>query len=330
MSRNAILVFALAVTSMTGVLAQPAAKIHRLGRLAVSQPAATWRSFPSSRAFIEGYAYAAEARTPQEAEEPLELVPAQFRGFAYEGAAMAFAIRDGLPFGGRGHLAGFLAGRGGTHVYMAYVGIGWAMARLPRFRWPASDGNDPLLRWLILDGYGFHQAYFHTRKYVHGQYQDPDFPWPQGRQRGYANRAIDQGIGRALWFIGGTDPDRVATMIGAFPQARHSDLYSGAGLAATYAGGAGEDELRAFRQRAGVHRPYLAQACAFAAEARVRAGLVLPHTAVATQVFCGATPEEAARISAAVRPDHPAHGDMPAYEVWRRRIATEFVSLGRC
>jgi len=54
MSRNAIVIFALAVTSMTGVLAQPAAKIHRLGILAVSQPAATWRSFPSSRAFIEG------------------------------------------------------------------------------------------------------------------------------------------------------------------------------------------------------------------------------------------------------------------------------------
>jgi enediyne biosynthesis protein E3 len=282
------------------------------------------------RTFLEGYAYAAEVRRPQDAEAKLEQVPAPFRGFAYEGAAMAFAVRDGLPFGRRDHVAGFLAGRGDAHIYMAYVGIGWAMARLPRFRWPSSEDTDPLLRWLILDGYGFHQAYFRTRKYVHEQYQDPDFRWPDDHQRGYANRAIDQGIGRALWFIGGTDPDRVAAMIAAFPEQRHSDLYSGAGLAATYAGGADEEELRAFRQHAGVHRPYVAQACAFAAEARVRAGLVLPHTAVAARVFCDATPEEAARISAGVRPDHPAHGDLPAYEIWRRRIATEFVSLGRC
>ena len=280
--------------------------------------------------FLTGYAYAAQARTPADAEKPLETVPARFRGFAYEGAAMAFAVRDGLPFGSSRHVERFLAGRGDAHIYMAYVGIGWALARLPRFRWPKVADTDPLLRWLILDGYGFHQAYFHTRRYVHEQYQDPEFPWPPDNQRWYANRAIDQGIGRALWFINGTDPTRVAAAIDGFAEDRRSDLYSGAGLAATYAGGADEDELRLFQQLAGVHRSYLAQACAFAADARVRAGLVVPHTAVATQVFCGATPEEAARISAAVCPDHSVQGDLPAYEVWRRRLATEFVSLGRC
>jgi len=282
------------------------------------------------RTFLTGYAYAAEARSPADAETPLESVPAPFRGFAYEGAGMAFAVRDGLPFGNRRHVARFLAGRGDAHIYMVYVGIGWAMARLPRFRWPKSTDTDPLLRWLILDGYGFHQAYFHTRRYVTEQYQEPDFPWPPDNQRWYANRAIDQGIGRALWFIGGTDPQRVATMIDGFPGDRRSDLYSGAGLAATYAGGVDEDELRLFRELAGTHRPYVAQACAFAADARVRADLVVPHTAVATQVFCGATPEEAAQISTSVRPDQAVQGDLPAYEVWRRRIANEFVSLGRC
>jgi hypothetical protein len=282
------------------------------------------------RTFLNGYAYAAEARTTEDAEERLETVPAQFRGFAYEGAGMAYAVRDGLPFGSSRHTERFLAGRGDAHIYMIYVGIGWAMARLPRFRWPKVTDTDPLLRWLILDGYGFHQAYFHTRRYVAEQYQDPAFPWPPDHQRWYANRAIDQGIGRALWFINGTDAERVADAIDGFAEDRRSDLYSGAGLAATYAGGVGEEELRLFQQRAGDHRSYLAQACAFAADARVRAGLVVPHTAVATQVFCGATPEEAARISAAVCPDPSVQGDLPAYEVWRRRLATEFVSLGRC
>ena len=54
MSRNAILVLALAVTSTTAALAQPAGKIHRLGILAVSTPAATWRSAPQMRSFLEG------------------------------------------------------------------------------------------------------------------------------------------------------------------------------------------------------------------------------------------------------------------------------------
>lgn len=282
------------------------------------------------RMFLAGYAFAAQARTPADAEEHLEGIPSQFRGFAYEGAAMGFAVRDGLPLGSSRHVSRFLAGRADEHVYMAYVGIGWAMARLPRFRWPDAAKLDPLLRWLVLDGYGFHQAYFHTRRYVQDQYVDAGFPWPADQQRWYANRAIDQGIGRAMWFIAGTDGQLAATMIDKFAEERRPDLYSGAGLAATYAGGGDEGELRAFWDRAGIYRPQVAQACAFAAEARVRADLVVPHTQVATRVFCDMTPEQAAQVSADVRPDRPVQGDLPAFEVWRQRIANQFVSLGRC
>lgn len=281
------------------------------------------------RMFLAGYAYAAEAAVPTDAEEPLERIPTQFKGFAYEGAAMGFAVRDGLPFGRRDHVARFLEGRARDHIYMVYVGIGWAMARLPRFRWPDGASLDPLLRWLVLDGYGFHQAYFHTRRYIHEQYVDDAFPWPCDGERWYANRAIDQGIGRAMWFVNGTDAELVANMIDKFPEARRADLYSGAGLAATYAGGVDAEELRGFLRRAGEHAPFVSQASSFAAEARVRAGLVVPHTHVATQVFCGATPEQAARVSQESLPVDPVHGDLPAYEVWRQRIANQFVSLGR-
>ncbi|MEU0520124.1 DUF1702 family protein [Streptosporangium sp. NPDC006007] len=279
--------------------------------------------------FLTGYAYAAEARSPAEAEARLETIPTRYRGFAYEGAGMGFAVLDALPFGG-GKVAGFLAGRGDDHVYMVYVGIGWAMARLPRLRWPELSASDPLLRWLVLDGYGFHQAYFRTDRYVRAQFQDPRFPWTADRFQWYANRAVDQGVGRAMWFVGGTDAGLVATMIEKFPESRRADLYAGAGLAAGYAGGADEEELLAFWQRAGRYRPQVAQGCAFAAEARLRAGLVVPHTLAVTRVFCDMTPEQAARISEKARPEQPVQGDVPAYEVWRRRIADEFVSLGRC
>ncbi|HEY3261200.1 MAG TPA: DUF1702 family protein [Pseudonocardiaceae bacterium] len=282
------------------------------------------------RTFLEGFGYAAQARRPADAEEHLEQVPTRFRGFAYEGAAMGFAVRDGLPFGRHNHVERFLAGRGGAHSYLVYVGIGWAMARLPRFRWPDPDSLDHLLRWLVLDGYGFHQAYFATRRYVQEQYQDQRFPWPPGSHNWYANRAIDQGIGRAIWFICGTDVNLVASTIDRFAEERRSDLYSGAGLAATYAGGGDEQELWAFWHRAGRHRPSVAQGGSFAAEARVRAGLVVPHTRVATGVFCGVTPEQAAQIAIDTRPDRPVEGNLPAYEVWRQRIANQFVSLGRC
>ena len=52
--RNAILVLALAVTSMTAALAQPPGKTYRLGLLGASQPATTWRSAQNLRSLIEG------------------------------------------------------------------------------------------------------------------------------------------------------------------------------------------------------------------------------------------------------------------------------------
>jgi hypothetical protein len=278
------------------------------------------------RTFLRGYAFAAEARHPAQAEERLEDIPQRFRGFAYEGAAMGFAVRDGLPLGRHDLVDTFLKGRARDHVYMVYVGVGWAMARLPRFRWPAVDVSDPLLRWLVLDGYGFHQAYFKTEKYVHHQYREPSFPWPADGPSWYADRAIDTGIGRAMWFIGGTDPDRVADLIDAFPAERRADLYSGAGLAATYAGGVDERELLDFRDRCGPHLPMAAQAAAFAATARIEAGLLVPHTDLATMVLCGMPAAEAHAASAAARPAPPFTGEVPAYELWRQRVGAAFAA----
>lgn len=278
--------------------------------------------------FLGGYADAVETRNVVELEERLERVPQQFRGFAYEGAAMGLAVLDGLPWGGRRHIADLLAGPGDRHVYMVYVGVGWAMARLPRFRWPAASTLDPLLRWLVLDGYGFHQAYFHTAKYVDRHYQDARFPWPADGTAGYANQAIDQGIGRALWFVAGTDARRAVGLLRRFPQQRHADLFAGVGLAATYAGGIERAELSLLAELAGGHRGALAQGAAFAAEARVRADLLVPHTETAAGVLCGTTARRAAQITQELRPAHPVDGQVPAYETWRQAIIGEFVTLG--
>ena len=280
------------------------------------------------RTFLAGFGHAVQARDPLDAEQPLEAIEHDFRGFAYEGAAMGLGILDGLGVTRGRRVERFLTGRAADHVYMVYVGVGWAMARIPRFRWKAVLPGDPRLRWLALDGYGFHQAYFRTDRYVRDRYRDAVPSWPFG-SGGYACRAVDQGIGRALWFVEGTDVDRVVATIEGFPADRRGDLYSGAGLAATYAGGVSDTELESFWRKAGDHRPAVAQGSAFGAKARLRAGLATPHTGRATAVFCGTSPEEAAAMTDTALRDLPADGPMPAFEVWRQRIANEFVSLGR-
>jgi hypothetical protein len=42
------------------------------------------------------------------------------------------------------------------------------------------------------------------------------------------------------------------------------------------------------------------------------------------------TPEDAARVTTEARPTRPVTGPLPAYEMWRQRVADEFLSLGRC
>ncbi|PDP84375.1 enediyne biosynthesis protein [Glycomyces fuscus] len=279
--------------------------------------------------FLAGLGDAVETASPERTDQRLRAVDRRYRGFAYEGAAMGFALLDGL-LPGDGRTRAFLDGPASDHVYMAYIGIGWAMARLPRPLWPDTRALDPVLRWLVYDGYGFHQAYFHTRRYVRAGAR-ADRAARRTSDGAYALRAADQGVGRALWFVAGADPDVVVPMVGAFPPERRADLYSGIGLAATYAGGAEEEELGRLRERAWEYRWDLAQGSAFAAEARVRAGLLVPHCEAATHVFCGTDADSAARMCRELRPE--AEGPetdplRPRYESWRVLLAEELSQRG--
>ncbi|MDE3723217.1 DUF1702 family protein [Nocardiopsis sp. N85] len=272
------------------------------------------------RFFLVGYGHAAETGSPEDTDRRLADVPVRFRGFAHEGAAMAFTVLDALTPRGR-RAAEYMAGPGHPHLYMAHVGVGWALARLPRPLWPSAHTLDPLLRWLVLDGYGFHQAYFHTDRFVRRRDRDTR-PAHWSGDPGYAARAMDQGIGRALWFVACADPGRVADLVESFPERRRADLYSGVGLAAVYAGGADREALERLRDRAGAHRRWLAQGAAFAAEARLRADLSVPHVGVAVTALCGASPESAAWSARETRPaEGRGREGVPGYEVWRTRLA---------
>ncbi|MFD6159897.1 DUF1702 family protein [Nocardia sp. NPDC060256] len=287
----------------------------------VGSPAAQACLETAGRAFLEGFAVAAERATSAETATALSEVEGNRRGFAFEGAAMALAIRDALPIGHRHHVTDFIA-VADEHIYMLYVGVGWALARLPRrLHRAATVGiTDPVLAWLALDGYGFHQAYFKTSKYVGEHYVDADPPELSIAHGDYARNAIDQGIGRALWFVSGADPDLACVLIDGFPAHRRADLFAGLGLAATYAGGATESELTGLAQRAVDHRLCLAQGAVFAAEARRRAAITQPATTRAVRILTGHSVIQAADIAVATRPTESTVDGQVAYAVWRDRI----------
>ena len=265
-------------------------------------------------AFMDGFQAAVGGKYSRAQSEE---VPRPLHGFWFEGAAMGVVLRDWLVPWKR---AGWerLLGETGEHIYMLHVGAGWAMARVPIDVDKTIARFDPLLRWLLVDGYGFHETFFHPERVLHGQ------PHPR-RVRGYAKRAFDQGVGRAMWFASGANVRAIVDALAKFSAERLPDLWSGVGLASVYAGGVDVAEIGWLRDRAGTYLPNVAQGAAFAAKARIRAGNLTEQNESACAILCGLCASDAAAVTDAALENLPVDGPESAFEIWRRRIQHVFV-----
>ncbi|MFI6319953.1 DUF1702 family protein [Nonomuraea sp. NPDC050556] len=262
-------------------------------------------------AFLTGFNAANEARDVNDVSARIGTLPPDRWGFAYEGAGMAFAVHDVLTLSRGARLAALLDGPGRDYPHLIHVGAGWAFARMRLRPWAMPNALDPLLRWLSWDGYGFHQAFFATERALVGQRVEAGVT-------GVRLAVRDQGMGRALWFAECATADPIAARIACFPPERRGDLWSGVGLAATYAGGAGTDELVRLARQAGDYRAELAQGAAFACAARLRSGIVPVHTQVAVTVLAEVDHERAsAWTDEAMRHVTPT---AEGYQLWRAGI----------
>jgi hypothetical protein len=179
---------------------------------------------------------------------------------------------------------------------------------------------DPLLGWLVVDGYGFHEGYFEWPRYIEARTIPTHLD-------GYGRRVFDQGLGRSIWFVKGADVAAVVSAINTFSSTRHDDLWSGVGLACAYAGGCGRAAIESLRAAANKHLPALAQGVAFAAKTRQRAANLNSHIETVCRLICGHSAEETAAITDAALEDLREEDGLPAYEVWRRRIQNN-IALG--
>lgn len=208
---------------------------------------------------------------------------------------------------------------------MVHVGIGWALARLPWKRLkPLQSINrlNPLLKWLVVDGFGFHQGYFYPRSYFNEQASFARLP-------NYCRHAFAQGLGRSLWFVEAADIFNISQTVSKFPVDLRGDLWSGVALACAYAGGAGDEPATKLRLIAPDYLPQIAQGAAFAAKTRLRAGNPTAHTERACETLCRLSINDAASITDKTLKDLPQTDDIktPDYEIWRRRIQEEFTAI---
>lgn len=272
------------------------------------------------RVFLQGYSAALGDKNQRALANRLDQIDPEQRGFAYEGAAMALALLDGIGLRRNAFLQ-FAAGAGQHHIFMLYVGAGWAYARLPWMRRHIEGvlkKLHPVLRWLAIDGYGFHEGYFHGKARTGSGHFAPRLS-PDARHVFY------QGLGRSLWFVDAADVHRICATISTFAQPYHNDAWSGVGLACAYAGGIATDAIEELRRRAGIHEAALAQGAAFAAKARQLADNPAKHTDAACVVFCRMSAEEAAALcDETFQQINPLHNC--SYQHWRRLLQLSFFS----
>lgn len=263
-------------------------------------------------AFIHAFNAALKEDDPKALKQRTDAVPPDHRGFAIEGATAGLAVADAVGFR-QSCLAAWLSLTESEFTYLAHVGTGWALALLPWRRAAILRMLDPVHHWLAMDGLGFRDTYFRPRLGLSGQ---------RLVGRGYAARAYDQGVGRALWFLAGGDAGRAVQLIGGVDETRRSDLWSGLGLAMSYAGYLRPMDLLCVESCVGEHRAALRQGAAFAAEACARAGHIPLHTIDAVRALTRRDAGDVARTVRIAREDAVlvCSRQVPSYESWRQLV----------
>lgn len=257
--------------------------------------------------FIIGYNTALIEKDLKKISKSLNDVEKSFSGFSFEGAAMALVICDFFnPW--KNNFNEFLKLEK-NHEYMMYVGAGWAVARLPFKRLIISKLNKKeTLHKLVFDGIGFHQGYFNWQKFI----LNKDVPKYLNKNE---LKSYYQGLGRSFWFVFGGNAKKIEECIETFEESVKGDLWSGIGLASTYAGGR-QDSIKELKKLSNIYFPDLAQGCTFAAKARKKAENITVHNKYSCEMYCGMTIEEASKIT-----DDCLDSD---YEVWRQKIRKIF------
>ena len=214
-------------------------------------------------------------------------------GFAFEGAGMCYALFDLLMPWTSSRLRAFTDRAGRRHDYIATVGAGFAVARVP---WGVRglrrylERLDAATAWCVFDGYGFHQGVFHRDAFVdRGRACPAAIP-------AYGRALFDSGVGRSLWWTTGAAPAAIGRAIDRFPESRRAAMWCGIGIAASYAGGVDERCLGELRHRSGACAADFLSGVPFAARMRQKGANPSPWTDRACRILLRRSAEQAADL----------------------------------
>lgn len=183
-----------------------------------------------------------------------------------------------------------LASLAPQHIARLGLGVGHALANLGVAADITPEVANHYLGWLAMDAYGMHDGYFNWFDRVH------EMKTPEGLPP-FAAEAFDQGLGRALWFIAGSDWRIIEQLVERFSYNRRFSLWRGIGLMAGFWGAEDEQQLKKLFKAASTFRPFFQQGAAQAVCMRFDMDDVADHNDSAAKLICGGSTSEVADLA---------------------------------
>lgn len=221
-----------------------------------------------AKTVVHGYNMAVETGLNDDLLVGRTMIENELVGFYNEGIGMGLYTCDLFSFSKKDEFWNFVKGPGKHHEYMSYIGAGIACGVF--FNRPFKkfvEKASPTSGLLILNGFGFYYAYFKPDKIFKQNYIPASV-----RKDPFFIECYDNGIGRALWFYNGANPEKIAQKVAGFPKHRQPWVWAGVGLAATYAGGVPPEKIRRLKELAGEFYLSLGEGSLLAAHTRDIAG----------------------------------------------------------
>ncbi|MCX6198220.1 MAG: DUF1702 family protein [Bacteroidetes bacterium] len=224
----------------------------------------------------------------------LESTDIEFRSIAYESASMSIALEDLKQGEQLTNWFQFLNEVASAHATQVHVGLGWAFAQQLKNPIAYLTKLNPMMRYRVLDGYGYYEGIFRRRRSIinHLKLQVDD---------AVASAALDQGLGRSIWYLNKGIIDDAKIMIEGFAIERHKDLWRGLGIAIAYVGGCDEEMLKDFFSKSDFYKTQLATGAVMALVSRDSAKYISTDTELACKVFCNKTAEQILELNYSIK-----------------------------
>jgi hypothetical protein len=235
----------------------------------------------------------------------------EFCSIAYEGASMGIALRDLEKFGTLSDWR-FFNDKAEAHAAQTHAGLGWALAQTNKAVPHLLKTFPPLLRFRILDGYGYYEGIFRQRTSIQARKTPVSF-------EDWMLPAYDQGIGRSLWYSCKGNIYKIQEMISAFDMERQGYMWVGIGVASAYVGGCDKSLLTSLSIISGKYQDQLSVGAVLAARSRVMANSRLTDVELACRILCQLSSKEAMLLSIKAEP-RSYKNSSESYALWLLNI----------